>query len=82
MYAIRSYYGEETDNPCFDPWNPNLRLRTANRVLLFLSDFAAPTPAALYAAAFKPNAAFFEVFGAEGWTALKEVIKAIRNNFV
>jgi uridine monophosphate synthetase len=30
-----------------------------------------------YAAAFKPNAAFFEVFGAEGWTALKEVISAI-----
>jgi uridine monophosphate synthetase len=29
-----------------------------------------------YAAAFKPNAAFFEVFGAEGWTALKEVIEA------
>jgi uridine monophosphate synthetase len=31
-----------------------------------------------YAAAFKPNAAFFEVFGAEGWTALKEVIEAIK----
>jgi uridine monophosphate synthetase len=30
-----------------------------------------------YAAAFKPNAAFFEVFGAEGWVALKEVIAAI-----
>ncbi len=30
-----------------------------------------------YAAAFKPNAAFFEVFGAAGWTALKEVIDAI-----
>lgn len=30
-----------------------------------------------YAAAFKPNAAFFEVLGAEGWTALKEVIDAI-----
>jgi uridine monophosphate synthetase len=32
---------------------------------------------ARYAAAFKPNAAFFEVFGAEGWTVLKEVIEAI-----
>ena len=32
---------------------------------------------ARYAAAFKPNAAFFEVFGAEGWTALKAVIGAI-----
>lgn len=31
-----------------------------------------------YAAAFKPNAAFFEVFGAEGWTALKDVIEAIQ----
>src|SRR5215218_2457677 len=31
-----------------------------------------------YAAAFKPNAAFFEVFGAEGWTALKDVIAAIQ----
>ena len=30
-----------------------------------------------YAAAFKPNAAFFEVFGAEGWTALKQVIEGI-----
>lgn len=29
-----------------------------------------------YAAAFKPNAAFFEVFGADGWTALKDVIDA------
>ena len=33
---------------------------------------------ARYAAAFKPNAAFFEVFGAEGWTALKQVIEAIQ----
>jgi uridine monophosphate synthetase len=31
-----------------------------------------------YAAAFKPNAAFFEVFGADGWTALKDVIEAIK----
>ncbi|HEY5730847.1 MAG TPA: orotidine-5'-phosphate decarboxylase [Anaerolineales bacterium] len=30
-----------------------------------------------FAAAFKPNAAFFEAFGAEGWTALKQVIEAI-----
>jgi uridine monophosphate synthetase len=30
-----------------------------------------------YAAAFKPNAAFFEVLGPEGWTALKDVITAI-----
>jgi uridine monophosphate synthetase len=31
-----------------------------------------------YAAAFKPNAAFFEVFGAEGWDALMEVIEGIK----
>jgi len=31
-----------------------------------------------YAAAFKPNAAFFEVFGADGWTVLKQVINAIQ----
>ena len=34
---------------------------------------------ARYAAAFKPNAAFFEVFGAEGWTALKQVVEAIQD---
>ena len=34
--------------------------------------------AAPYAASFKPNAAFFEAHGAEGWTALREVIDAIR----
>ncbi len=31
----------------------------------------------LYVAAFKPNAAFFEAYGPEGWQALKEVIAAI-----
>jgi orotidine 5'-phosphate decarboxylase subfamily 2 len=30
-----------------------------------------------YAAAFKPNAAFFEFLGPEGWTVLKQVIEAI-----
>src|SRR5512138_3355079 len=56
-----------------------------------INDLAAPTAEAAldfcvniikqtgrYAAAFKPNAAFFEVFGAEGWTALKQVIDAVR----
>jgi len=55
-----------------------------------VNDLSAPTAAsardfclnlvkqtAPYAAAFKPNAAFFEVFGADGWTALKQVIAAI-----
>ena len=31
-----------------------------------------------YAAAFKPNAAFFEALGAEGWTALRNVIAAVQ----
>lgn len=31
-----------------------------------------------YAAAFKPNAAFFEALGADGWTALKEVVDGAR----
>ncbi|MGD8403810.1 MAG: orotidine-5'-phosphate decarboxylase [Anaerolineales bacterium] len=31
-----------------------------------------------YAAAFKPNVAFFEYFGSEGWDALKQVIEAIQ----
>jgi uridine monophosphate synthetase len=31
-----------------------------------------------YAAAFKPNAAFFEIYGPEGWAVLKEVITAIQ----
>jgi len=56
-----------------------------------VSELNEPTPAsaldfclnlvkqtAPYAAAFKPNAAFFEVFGADGWTALKQVIDAIQ----
>ena len=57
-----------------------------------VSDLKEPSPASAldfclnlvqqtsrYAAAFKPNAAFFEVFGAEGWTALKQVIEAIQH---
>ncbi len=56
-----------------------------------VNDLSAPTAASArdfclnlvkqtsrYAAAFKPNAAFFEVFGADGWIALKDVIAAIQ----
>lgn len=56
-----------------------------------VNDLSAPTAASArdfclnlvkqtsrYAAAFKPNAAFFEIFGADGWTALKQVIEAIK----
>ncbi len=32
-----------------------------------------------YAAAFKPNAAFFEALGPEGWTALGEIIRGIHS---
>jgi uridine monophosphate synthetase len=55
------------------------------------SDLPAPTAAAArdfclrlvkaaapYAAAFKPNAAFFELHGPQGWAALKEVIQAVQ----
>ena len=33
---------------------------------------------ARYAAAFKPNAGFFEAFGPEGWALLREVIQAVQ----
>ncbi len=33
---------------------------------------------ARYTAAFKPNAAFFELYGPAGWAALKEVIAAVQ----
>lgn len=33
---------------------------------------------AAYAAAFKPNAAFFEVYGSAGWQALKDVIEGVQ----
>src|SRR5512135_260264 len=48
---------------------------TAASALDFCANIVKQT--ARYAAAFKPNAAFFEVFGAAGWTALKQVIEAI-----
>ncbi len=58
-----------------DPHIPDLPSPTAASARdLCLALVRATAP---YAAAFKPNAAFFEVFGAEGWTALKQVIEAI-----
>jgi uridine monophosphate synthetase len=53
-----------------------LPVPTAASALEFCLNLVKQT--APYAAAFKPNAAFFEVFGAEGWTALKQVIEAIQ----
>jgi uridine monophosphate synthetase len=58
-----------------DPHIPDLKEPTAAAALDFCLNLIKQT--APYAAAFKPNAAFFEVFGAEGWTALKQVIEAI-----
>ena len=58
-----------------DPHIPDLKESTATSALDFCLTLVKQT--ARYAAAFKPNAAFFEVFGAEGWTVLKQVIEAI-----
>jgi uridine monophosphate synthetase len=58
-----------------DPHIPDLKAATAAAVLDFCLPLVKQT--APYAAAFKPNAAFFEIFGAEGWAALRQVIEAI-----
>lgn len=58
-----------------DPHIPDLTAPTAASALDFCLHLVRKT--APYAAAFKPNAAFFEVFGAQGWDALKQVIEAI-----
>jgi len=34
-----------------------------------------------YAVAYKPNIAFYESLGAEGWNSLKKTVKHIRNNY-
>lgn len=59
-----------------DPHVNDLSEPTAASALDFCLNLVKQT--APYAAAFKPNAAFFEVFGAEGWTALKQVVDAIK----
>jgi len=59
-----------------DPHLPDLKEPTAASALDFCLNLVKQT--APYAAAFKPNAAFFEIFGAEGWTVLKQVIEAIQ----
>jgi len=58
-----------------DPHIPDLPNPSAASALDFCLNLVKQT--APYAAAFKPNAAFFEVFGADGWTVLKQVIEAI-----
>ena len=59
-----------------DPHVNDLSAPTADAARDFCLNLVKQT--SRYAAAFKPNAAFFEVFGAEGWTALKDVIDAIQ----
>jgi uridine monophosphate synthetase len=58
-----------------DPHIPDLKEPTADAARDFCINLVKQT--ARYAAAFKPNAAFFEVFGAEGWTTLKQVVDMI-----
>jgi uridine monophosphate synthetase len=63
-----------------DPHIPDLKEPTAASALDFCLNLIKQT--APYAAAFKPNAAFFEAFGAEGWSALKQVIEAVQKESV
>jgi len=58
-----------------DPHVSDLDEPSADAALRFCLNLVKHT--APYAAAFKPNAAFFEIFGAEGWTALGRVIESI-----
>jgi uridine monophosphate synthetase len=59
-----------------DPHICDLEKPTAASALDFCRRLVEQT--APYAAAFKPNAAFFEVLGPEGWTALRQVIEAVQ----
>jgi uridine monophosphate synthetase len=59
-----------------DPHPDDLHSPSADQALEFCLRLVRIT--APYAAAFKPNVAFFEVYGADGWTALKRVIEAVR----
>ena len=58
-----------------DPHLPDLEAPTAASALEYCLRLVKAT--APYAAAFKPNAAFFEVLGAQGWSVLKQVIEAV-----
>lgn len=58
-----------------DPHSSELSASTAEAARDFCLRLIEQT--AELAAAFKPNAAFFEVFGAAGWAALHEVIAAV-----
>ncbi|MDP2994552.1 MAG: orotidine-5'-phosphate decarboxylase [Anaerolineales bacterium] len=58
-----------------DPHPSDLPASTAEAARTFCLRLVKAT--ASYAAAFKPNAAFFELYGPEGWSALKDVIAAV-----
>jgi uridine monophosphate synthetase len=60
-----------------DPHLTDLENSTPEAALDFCLGIVKET--STYAAAFKPNAAFFEYFGAEGWNALSELIAAIKS---
>ena len=59
-----------------DPHPSDLPAPTAEAARAFCLKIIKAT--APYAAAFKPNAAFFEMYGPEGWIALKDVIAAVK----
>ncbi len=59
-----------------DPHPSDLSAPTAEAARTFCLHLIKAT--ASYAAAFKPNAAFFELYGPEGWVALKDVIAAVQ----
>ena len=58
-----------------DPHVSDLSAPTAKAARAFCLSLVKQT--ARYAAAFKPNAAFFEVLGPRGWTVLRQVIEAV-----
>ena len=59
-----------------DPHSEELEQNNAAGVKSFCRRLVKDT--APYAAAFKPNAAFFESHGSEGWDVLKEIIELIK----
>ncbi len=59
-----------------DPHPSDLPAPTADAARTFCLRLVKAT--APYAAAFKPNAAFFELYGPEGWAALKDVIADVQ----
>jgi len=83
METFFSFLGKRVDDCSslisigLDPHIPDLKEPSAASARDFCLNLVKQT--ARYAAAFKPNAAFFEVFGAEGWTALKDVVSAIND---